>query len=208
MTLRNRCPVRPHRRVARPPQAHTVHRQSLLCLGGRRCEAWGRQPCPGAWCLLQPRPAMAPHSAACSDASQGGLMTRGLSRGLFPGLTLWPSGLRPFKSHVLLCARCLFRVRVILRGHVAVCPVSSLLGTQSSGRSLCSLEEWHCCSLWMWARHHPPVATRWSPCNLSPVVGICGQRGLSRGPTVTALAPPTWQSVAVVLSSGLGPRMS
>lgn len=89
----------------------------------------------------------------------------------------------------------------------ALCPLS-WAHTQSSGRSLYPLEEWHCCSLWMWARHHPPVATRWSPCNLSPVVGICGQRGLSRGPAVTALAPPTWQGVAVALSSGLGPRMS
>lgn len=84
---------------------------------------------PGVRC--SPARRRLPTQLPALDASQGGLMTRGLSSGLFPGLTLWPSGLHPFKSNVLLCVRCLFRVRVILRGHVAVCPVSSLLGTHS-----------------------------------------------------------------------------
>lgn len=115
------------------------------------------QPCPGALCPLQPLPARALHSAGCPGPSQGGLMTRGLSQGLFPGLT-HPVAVRATPLQVeCSIVRTAFSVSVSpcvdtwLR---ALCPLS-WAHTQPSGRSLCLLEEWHCCSLWLWALHHP-----------------------------------------------------
>lgn len=154
------------------------------------------QPCPGALHPLQPLPAVALHSAGCPGRLTGWAHD------------MWPlpgpiSGAHPvavratsLQVDVPLCARCLFCVcfTVWTRGCVAV---SSLLGT-------CSVI-W---SVTVPVGGIPHMATRWSPSNLSPMVAICGQRGLSRGPAVTALAPPAWQSVAIALSLGLSPRMS
>lgn len=207
-------PVRPHRCVTRVLTGRSQSTGRASYAGSRqRCEAqgptlwshWREQPCPGALCPLQPRPATALHSAACSGVSHG------WAHDMWP--LPWHVSRAPpvavravsLSSRMFRCVHAAFAVSVHPawpRGHVVAWPCviapGHILGHLAGHRARWRNGAAACCACGVGSS--PPWPHGGALLNWPVARGARAEVQLSQP------FPRPHASVAIARSSGLGPR--